>query len=100
MLLGWVLACMQRDVQKMERDLVDWTCGNSFRAVHSHNCSKAVSEADNQRLSDIEDELVHKFCADSCTGHACCYMLLSISCMQAWQLLMAVFSVSTALQTA
>ncbi len=45
--------CMQHDVQKMERNLVNWTCGsiNSFRAVHSYNYGKAVSEAATWKLT-------------------------------------------------
>lgn len=61
----------------MEKDLDKWTRAiiSNFRAVHSYNYGKPVSDADDQRLSDMEDELVHKFCADSCTGHAACMLL-------------------------
>ncbi|KAL0041034.1 hypothetical protein WJX77_002825 [Trebouxia sp. C0004] len=67
----------EHEVRKMERNLVKWTRGviNSFRAVHTCNYGKAVSKADNQRLSDMEDELVHEFCADGCMGHAACMLL-------------------------
>jgi len=49
----------------MEHNLVNWTRGiiSNFKAVHTYNYGKAVNEADNQRMSDMEDELVHEFCA-------------------------------------
>jgi hypothetical protein len=61
----------------MEHNLVNWTRGiiSNFKAVHTYNYGKAVNEADNQRMSDMEDELVHEFYADSCTGHAACMLL-------------------------
>ena len=68
---------MQHDVQKMECNLLVGLAASSavFKAVHYYNYGKALIEADNQRLNGMKDELVHKFCADSCTGHAACMLL-------------------------